>query len=52
MRGAVMSDLILEQIAKRAPLWPKLVVASGLALTAAWAILLSYGIVKLVTQAL
>jgi hypothetical protein len=43
-----MTEITSEVPVRREPFWPQAVIPLGLSLTAAWVILLGYGLVKLV----
>ena len=43
-----MTEIPLELPVRREPFWPQAVIMFGLSLTAAWVILLGYGLVKLI----
>lgn len=47
-----MSDLVAGVTSKRDPIWPMVIIAFGLSLTAAWVGLLGYGLVKLIDLAI
>ena len=49
-RGKGVSDLPLKPSAR--PLWPAAMIVLGFSLTAAWVILLGYGLVRLVMHAI
>jgi hypothetical protein len=46
--GERMTEITSEVPVRRGPFWPQAVITLGLSLTAAWVILLGYGLVKLI----
>lgn len=47
-----MSDLVAGVTSKRDPIWPTVVIAFGLSLTAAWVVLIIFALVKLIELAI
>jgi hypothetical protein len=43
-----MTEISSELPVRREPFWPQAVITFGLGITAAWVILLGYGLVKLI----
>ena len=48
--GNVMTELESEPSVRREPIWPAVVITFGLSLTAAWVILIGYGLLRLVER--
>ena len=46
-----MTEIQFEQPVRREPFWPAALITFGLSLTAAWVILLGYGLVRLIELA-
>ena len=46
--GERMTEISSVVVVRREPFWPVAVITFGLSITAAWVILLGYGLVKLI----
>jgi hypothetical protein len=57
VKGAISKRGVMSKVAsgppeRRDPFWPAAIITFGIGLTAAWVILLAYGLIKLVEHAI